>query len=124
MAYSPVFKINGVDFTHLLPESAIRWSRNDIDTKKTGRSELDGKMYRKRLAIKRKLQISCRRMDTATMIELNQALLPETIQVTFLDAVEGETTRTFYGSTVEAATMMKIGDETYWTDCSFALIEV
>lgn len=124
MAYSPVFKVNGVDFTHLLPETAIRWSRNDIDTQKTGRSTMDGKMYRKRLAIKRKLQISCRRMDTATMIALNKSLLPETIQVTFLDAIEGQVTKTFYGATVEAATMMMIGDETYWTDCSFALTEV
>lgn len=124
MAYRPIFKVGDTDFSHLLMESAIRWSRNDIDTEKTGRSKMDGKMYRKRLAIKRKLQISCRRMDTTTMIALNKALLPETIQVTFLDAVEGQVTKTFYGSSVEAATMMMIDDETYWEDCSFNLIEV
>lgn len=124
MAYQAAFKIDGKDFTYLLPESSIGWSRNDIDTKKTGRSTLDAKMYRKRLAVKRKLNITCRRMSTADMISLNKALLPETVQITFLDAIEGEVTKTFYGSSVEATTQIVIGDETYWDGASFSLVEV
>lgn len=124
MAYTAVFKVDGKDFTYLLPEGAIGWSRNDIDTKKTARSTLDAKMYRKRLAVKRKLNITCRRMSTADMIALNKALLPETVQITFLDAIEGEVTKTFYGSSVEATTQIVIGDETYWEGTSFSLVEV
>lgn len=124
MAYKAVFKIDGVDFTHLLPESAIGWSRNDIDTQKTARSTLDAKMHRKRLAVKRKLSVKCMRMNTETMIALNTALLPETVQITFLDAIEGVVTKTFYGSTVEATTQTTEGDETYWENTSFKLIEV
>ena len=124
MSYIPVFKIDGKDFTHLLLESAIGWSRNDIDTSKTKRSNVDAKMYRKRLAVKRKLSISCRRMSTADMIALNKALLPETVQITYLDAIEGQTTKRFYGSSVESTTLVCDGNETYWEGTSFNLIEV
>lgn len=124
MGYQAIFKVGDKDFTHLLPESAISWSRNDIDSSATGRSQIDGTMIRKRLAIKRKLNITCRRMDTASMIELNTALLPETISVTFLDAIEGVVIKTFYGSSVEATTQITIGDETYWENTAFSLIEV
>ena len=41
------------DFSHLVAEGGIVWSRNDIDSKLTKRSNLTAKMYRKRLAIKR-----------------------------------------------------------------------
>ena len=124
MAYKAVFKVDGVDFTYLIPEGSIGWSRNDIDTKKTARSTLDAKMYRKRLAVKRKLNITCRRMSTEDMIALNKAILPETVQITFLDAIDGEVTKTFYGSSVEATTQVVIGDETYWDGTSFSLVEV
>ena len=124
MSYKAIFKIGDKDFTHLVLEGAIAWSRNDIDSSSTGRSQLDATMIRKRLAIKRKLTVKCRRMDMATLIALNQALLPETIQVTYLDAIVGETTKTFYGSSVEATTQITIGDETYWENTSFSLIEV
>ena len=124
MAYKAVFKIDGKDFTSLLPESAIGWSRNDIDTQKTGRSALDGAMQRKRLAVKRKLSVTCRRMDTATILALNKALLPESIMVTFLDAIEGVVTKKFYGSSVESTTQITMGDETYWQGTSFSLVEM
>ena len=81
-------------------------------------------MHRKRLAVKRKLSVKCMRMNTETMIALNTALLPETVQITFLDAIEGVVTKTFYGSTVEATTQTTEGDETYWENTSFKLIEV
>lgn len=124
MAYKAVFKIGDKDFSHLLPEAAISWSRNDIDSAMTGRSQIDATMIRKRLAIKRKLNFTCMRMNTATIIELNKALLPETISVTYLDAIEGVVTKRFYGSSVEATTQIVIDDETYWENTSFSLIEV
>lgn len=124
MSYKAIFKVGDKDFTHLLPEAAIGWSRNDIDSSKTERSTIDATMIRKRLAVKRKLNFKCRRMDTATIIELNRALLPETVQITFLDAIQGVVTKTFYGSSVEATTQITIGDETYWENTSFSLVEV
>lgn len=125
MGYKPIFLIDGVDFSFILTEGSIQWSRNDIDSNKTGRSTLNGKMLRKRIAYKRKLRVSSgKRLDTATMIALNKALLPATIKVTFLDALLGEVTKEFYGSTVEATTQIYMNGETYWTGTTFALIEV
>ena len=124
MAYKAIFMVGDQDFTHLIPEAAIGWSRKDIDSSKTVRSTIDATMIRKRLAIKRTLNITCRRMDTATIIALNTALLPETVRITFLDAIEGVVTKTFYGSSVEATTQITIGDETYWENTSFSLVEV
>lgn len=117
-----VFKIDGVDFTRVVEEGGIRWSRNDLDADETGRY-INGNMRRNRIAVKRKLSVSCLRMDTETIIALNNALYPQFIRVTFLDAIDGETTRTFYGSTVEATTQISIDGETYWDGTSFSLIE-
>lgn len=117
-----IFKIGSTDFTRLLPESGIIWSRNDLDSEKSART-MDGIMHRSRIAVKRKLSIKCRRMDTETMIRLNNALLPQLIEVTYLDPIDGVTTRTFYGSSVEATTQMTMDGVTYWEGTSFSLIE-
>lgn len=118
-----VFKINGADFSGLLAEGGIKWSRNDLDADATGR-DLTGRMRRKRVATKRKLGMSCLRMDTKTMKELNEALMPQSVRVTYLDPVDGISTRTFYGSTVEATTQIVIQGETYWEGTTFSLIEM
>lgn len=117
-----IFKVGSQDFTSMIPEGGIKWSRNDLDSAKAGRT-LDGVMHRKRVSIKRKLGISIRRCSTAELMELNRAICPEYIQVTFLDAIDGICTKTFYGSTVEAATQIVEDGETYWKDISFSLIE-
>lgn len=121
-----LFEVVGAeDFSDIVVSGGIKWSRNDIDSKQTGRSKLDAKMHRKRLAIKRKLTVSCLRMGIARMKALNAAIMPETIQVRFLDPIAGEViTKTFYGSTVEATTLVKSGDDVYWEGTSFSLIEV
>lgn len=118
-----VFKIDGVDFTHILSSGGIKWSRNDIDAGTAGR-DLSGRMRRKRIATKRKLGFTCLRMDTQTLAALNEALMPQSVRVTYLDPVDGESTRTFYGSAVEATTQVVINGETYWEGTAFSLIEM
>ena len=117
-----VFQIDGVDFTHSIIEGGIKWSRNDLDSEQSGRT-LDGVMHRSRTAVKRKLSVSCMPMDTEQMIRLNDALYPEFIQVTYLDPIDGITTRTFYGSTVDSTTQITMDGVTRWEDTSFNLIE-
>ena len=120
-----IFKVGGKDFTRFLEEGGIKWSRNDVDSELTKRSKLTAKMYRKRLATKRKLSITCKRMTTAEVHELNQAILPEKISVTYLDPLEGQVvTKEFYGSSVDATTQISMGDETYWDGVGFNIIEM
>lgn len=117
------FKLNDIDFSNLLEEGGIKWSRNDLDADATGR-DLTGRMRRKRVAVKRKLAFTCLRMDTATMKRLNESLMPQTVKVTYLDPIDGISTRTFYGSSVEATTQIVINGETYWEGTTFSLIEM
>lgn len=117
-----VFKIDGQDFTDVLPEGAIKWARNDLDSEQTGRT-LDGIMHRTRVAIKAKLSITAKRISTERLMELNAALKPAFISVTYLDPMDGIVTKQFYGSTVESTTQIVMGGETYWTGTTFNLIE-
>ena len=114
------------DFTAFIPSGGLTWARNDIDTKNTKRSEVTGKMYRKRLTTKRKLQVRMRKMSFEKFHELNLAIFPETITVKFLDPLDGKVVeRVFYGSSIDAATECydRATDTTYYTDISFSLIE-
>ena len=120
-----IFKVGDKDLTSLLVEGGLKWSRNDIDSELTKRSKLTAKMYRKRLAVKRKLSVTCKRMTTAEVKELNQAILPEKISVTYLDPLEGQVvTKDFYGSSADATTQITMGDEVYWDGVSFNIIEM
>lgn len=117
-----VFKIGGIDFTHMVGAGGIKWSRNDLDSAGAGRS-LDGVMQRKRTTTKRKLAVSLRRISTQELISLNEALYPQFVKVTYLDPIDGVITRTFYASTVDATTQKVINGKTYWEGTTFSLIE-
>lgn len=117
-----VFKIGGHDFTDLLLEGGVKWSRNDIDGSNAGRTQ-DGVMHRDRVDTKVKLELSIRRVTTEQMIELNAALEPQYVDVTYLDPQDGVVTRTFYGSSVSSSILRTSGGKTYWTGTTFNLIE-
>lgn len=124
----PVFKLNGNDYTYLLKEGAIHWSRNDIDTDKTTRSKINGEMYRKRLTMKRKLTIdNIKRLTTAQLVAINTEMNRDSFTCTVVDAITGQPyTMTCYNSTVEAATQIydAKANDIYWTDCRFSVIEM
>lgn len=123
----PTLLLNGNDWTWILNTRSIKWQRNDIDSKSTGRSNLTGAMYRKRLTMKRKVAISdVKRLTTAQISALNAEMNRDSFTATVLDAITGQPyTMTCYNSTVEAATVVwdEINNETYWEDISFQLIE-
>lgn len=124
----PIFQLNGNDWTHILNEGSIHWARNDIDTKNTGRSNVTAAMYRKRLAMKRKLTIdNVKRLTTAQIAALNAEMNRNSFTCTFLDAITGQAyTATCYNSTVESATEVwdELHNETYWEDVTFSVIEM
>lgn len=62
-------------------------------------------------------------LTTEQIVALNAALQPVFITVKYLDPIDGITTRTFYGSTVESTTQITMDGETYWTGTTFNLIE-
>lgn len=124
----PVFKLNGNDWLWILNEGSIKWSRQDLDTENTGRSNITGQMYRKRLRVPRKLTVeNVKRLTTAQIAALNAEMDRETFTCTIIDAITGaERTMTCYNSTVEAATQVwdDVNDELYWENATFSVIEV
>ena len=118
-----VFKIDNVDYTDVVKVDGLKWSRNDVDAAGSGRDK-SGNMRRRRVASKVKLQVSCRTLKHSRMLALNAALWPETVQITYLDPRVGLVTKTFYGSTVSAATQIAQDGETLWSGASFNLVEV
>lgn len=122
----PVFKIDGVDFSWILNEGSISWSRNDLDSDKTNRM-MNGDMFRSRIAVKRKLKLSnLRRMNTAQIKSLNDALYPPLIRIEVTDPLAGGVfTGTFYGSTVESTMQVydRVADDIYWENTAFSLTQ-
>lgn len=119
--------INGVDFLPYLAEEGYAWTRNDVDSSNAGELQ-DGTVRRDRVIIRRKMIITVNKLDTATMSRLQQAILPQWVEVQFLCPLLGEvTTETFYSNNVAATaakqhTLADGTKEVIWKGFSFPLI--
>lgn len=117
------FKINGVDITTFIEEDGIKWQRNDIEAADTGRT-LDATMYRGRVAIKIRLDVTCRPLYTAQANVVMQAILPEFVTVEYDDPLFGHRTATMYSNNVPATTATIYPDgDALWQDITFPLVE-
>lgn len=120
MPISPQFIIGGANYIPYISE--IKWARNDLDSEDSGRT-LDGIMQRSRVAIKRKLSVTLKPLTQEQMESITAAIEPQFVEVTFADPRLGVVTKTFYGSSIEAAVLMFRDDTVLWRDGSFSLIE-
>jgi len=119
---SAVFKIGDTDFTSFILQGKLNWEKNDIDSSSSART-LDGTMNRRRVASKRKMSVTCKRLTTEQLQALCAALSPVFVPVTYLDPAQGVVTKTFYSSQLTAATWATIGGKTYWDNAKFSLVE-
>lgn len=119
---SVVFKIGDTDFTAFILQGKLNWEKNDIDSSKSART-LDGTMNRNRVAVKRKLSLTCKRLTTEQLRSLSNALSPVFVPVTYLDPEQGVITKTFYSSQLKSATWATVGGKTYWDNSQFELVE-
>ena len=106
--------INGTDITNLIAEGGIKWTRND----------LSGLMIRDRVAVKIKLQITCRDLSGTELTGLLNLIYPVFVSVTYDDPLFGTVTKTMYSNN-NAATLRNIdtNEKRVWSDISFPLIE-
>lgn len=123
MASYTVFTVDGVDYSSYLAGNPYSWERSDIDAPGSGR-DLQAVMRRKRIASKRKLGITCRRLTQAEAQRISAALDRETVVLTYLDPQSGTTTKTFYGSSMSSGLLGVWDGVPYWDACKFNLIEV
>ena len=119
-----IFKVNDVDYSHLVLAGYMNWTKNDIDHQKSGRSDTTGTMRRKRLAKKRQLEITCRQAKHSEIKPLVQALDALTVEITYLDLISGVVTKTFYGSKIDSTQYGNLHGEAVWDKTKFTLTEV
>lgn len=122
-----MFKIGNADFSDcVLMDGGFRLKRTDIDDEEAaGRSMGAGiPMHRARLGTKRSMTVRCATITQTRIQQLSSALSPTTISVTYTDFQTGNTTKTFYGTEIEAASGFVRGGVNYWRDGTFTLVEV
>lgn len=117
------FKIDGVDFSDCVKLGGFRWKKFDLESEKAGR-RLDTNMRRLILGRKRQLPIECHRITAARAQQLAVALDKETVSIQYPDMKLGVTTKTFYGTEIDAAVWGIMNNTLYWDNITFTLTEV
>ena len=115
-----VFTINGTDMVPYIAQGGLKWSREDIDGPKAGRT-LDGTMHRDRVATKYKWNITCRPLTIAEEAIVLTAIQPEYITITYTDPLTK--TSEAYSNSISSQYLMKINEIEYWTGLTFPVIE-
>lgn len=110
------------DITNLIANKGITWSFNSVDADGAGRS-LDGIMHRKQIAIKNKLEITCRPMTSTEVESLRTLLANEWLDVKFTDNAEVTTFKGYRGANVSTAVLVSHNNKDMWGGLKFSLIE-
>ncbi len=119
-----VFKVDGVDYSHLVLYNGLGWAKNDIEHEKAGRSKTTGKMQRLIVAKKRTIPVTCRPGPYELLHPLAVALDKPEVDITILDLIQGEQTYRCYGSKIEAMSCGNVNGTARFEKCTFELVEV
>lgn len=117
-------EIDGVDVTPYIAYGGVKWQRTDVDGEGAGRY-LDGTLERNRVAIKIRLDITCRPLKAEEASTVLTVIMPEWVSVKYYDPQLGSVvTKTMYSNNNPASYLMKSrnGIE-YWNGITFPLIE-
>ena len=119
-----VFTIDGVNILPYIEENGIKWQRNDVESPDAGRA-LNATMYRGRVAVKVRLDISCRPLISREARIVLRAIHPEYVTVQYEDPLQGTVvSKQMYSNNVPATCATVYPDGTaVWEDISFPLIE-
>lgn len=112
------------DMTPYLAEGGLKWSRNDIDASSAGRDTMDGLMHRARVAIKARLDCTCRPLTQAELSTVLSVINPEWLQVQYSDPITNTTvTAKMYSNNIPATFLIMRGTTQLWGGVTFPLIE-
>lgn len=113
------------DITDYIALGGFKVQRNDVEAAEAGRSHVTGEMYRKRVATKQRIDCACKPLKQAETTVLLPLIKPEIIYVNYLDPETGwRTAVKMYSNNVPATSLFVDGNNYYWTDISFPLVEV
>lgn len=118
-----VFRINGVDITPYIAFGGIKWSRYDVDGPNAGRMQ-DSTMFRDRLSIKYRWDITCRPLTAAEQSTILTLIEPELVTVTYTDPTTNTTkTAEYYSNNFPSTYLIQYPDGTeMWSGLAFPLI--
>ena len=112
------------DLTPYLAYGGLKWSRNDIDAANSGRDTQDGLMHRARVAIKVRLDCTCKPLEVTEASAVLTAIKPEWLEVQYFDPQEGSVqTKKMYSNNIPATFLIQHGTKQYWSGIAFPLIE-
>ena len=111
------------DLTPYLAFGGLKWSRNDIDAAGSGRTQ-DGNLHRNRVAIKVRLDCTCKPLEQTDATTVLTAIKPQWLEVQYFDPQEGSVqTKKMYSNNIPATFCIQHGTKQYWTGIAFPLIE-
>ena len=118
-----VFTGNNVNLLPYIVEDGLRWTRFDVEAPDTGRT-LDGVMHRGRVAVKVRLDVTCRPLTASEASTVLNAIAPEFVTVRYVDPMQGSVVKTMYSNNIPAlcATVYDDGSAR-WEGLEFPLIE-
>lgn len=117
------FTVNSVNMLPYIQEDGLRWTRFDVEAPDTGRT-LDGRMHRGRVAVKIRLDVTCRPLTSEEAAIVLGAIAPEFVTVRYEDPMFGSVTKTMYSNNIPplCATVYEDGSA-LWQGLEFPLIE-
>ena len=118
-----VFTVNNVNLLPYIAEEGLKWTRFDVEAPDTGRT-LDGVMHRGRVAVKVRLDVTCRPLTAAEASTVLNAIAPEFVTVRYEDPMFGSVTKTMYSNNIPTLCSTVYPDGTArWEGLAFPLIE-
>ena len=119
-----VLVINGVDFTPFLTEKGLKYKRNDLEADGAGRTTMDGRIHRARIAVKITWDVSCRPIADEDIQRVLNAIYPEFVEVQLHDPMRGPISGVFYSNNVSVTLDRVLRNGKYmWEGLKFPLIE-
>lgn len=118
-----VFEVNNVNFLPFIDDEGIEVTRNDLDSADAGRT-LDGTMHRARVAVKTKINVTCKPLKSSDAHTVLNAIYPEYVEVRYEDPMQGIVIKEMYSNNVPATVAVVYDDgTTMWKGIKFPLIE-
>ena len=117
--------VNGTDLTPYIAFGGVLWQRADVDGPNATRSIDDAFLTRDRIAIKYRLDITCRPLTLEEASLVLSSILPEYVTVTYTDPMEGgDVTKQMYSNNIPAQFLIKTRNgKELWGGITFPLIE-
>lgn len=111
-----------VDGAPIKTPSTFTWKKQDVSSADAGRTQ-DALMHKMKVAEKRSLTLGWNNPTDTEVQEILSHFSPEYVNITYYDAMVGQTTKNFYTGDMQADTKMWLVNNKRYSQLSFEVIE-